>query len=169
MTEGQQPQESADTKQEPQQSEQPQEGEQGKTFDADYVEKLRKEAAKYRTEARENAAAAKRLQEIEESQKSELQKAIERAESAEGALTALQAGQEIRDAKDAMSKKYGVPAEALRGSNLDDIEEHAKLLKSLLPEPRMPGQVPGEGRTVTGGSSNPAQQFANILKQQLAP
>jgi hypothetical protein len=57
-------------------AEQPQD--QPKTFDAEYVAKLRKEAAQYRTEAKANADAAKRLQEIEDANKSELQKATDR-------------------------------------------------------------------------------------------
>lgn len=165
MPEEQQPHEEAPEVEQAEeaQQEQSQEGESSKTFDADYVEKLRKENAKYRTEAKQNAAAAKRLTEIEESQKTELQKWQERAESAEGAIGALQAAQEIRDAKDTLSKQYGVPVEALRGSDADELEEHAKLLKTLLPEPRKPGSVPGEGRTVGAGNNDPAQQFANII------
>lgn len=54
-----------------------------KTFDAEYVQKLRAEAAKYRTEAKANADAAKRLAEIEESQKTEAQKAADRLAAAE--------------------------------------------------------------------------------------
>ncbi|MCB0916872.1 MAG: hypothetical protein KDC23_14435, partial [Actinobacteria bacterium] len=46
----------------------PQEGADGerKTFDAEYVAKLRKEAAAARVEAKANADAAKRLAEIDE-------------------------------------------------------------------------------------------------------
>ena len=58
-----------------------------KTFDADYVQKLRQEAAKYRTEAKANADAAKRLAEIEESTKSEAQRAAERLAEAERKAT----------------------------------------------------------------------------------
>jgi hypothetical protein len=58
-------------------------GQTGQSFDADYVEKLRKENARYRTEAKANAEAAKRLAQIEESQKSEQQKLEERATAAE--------------------------------------------------------------------------------------
>jgi hypothetical protein len=70
---------------EPAQPAEPQEGQQGEptTFDAEYVAKLRKESAKYRTEAKANAEAAKRLAEIEESQKTEAQKAAERLTKAE--------------------------------------------------------------------------------------
>jgi len=166
MPEEQQPQEEAPevTEQaEEQQSESPQEGDPGKTFDSDYVEKLRKEAAKYRTEAKQNAAAAKRLSDIEESQKSELQKWQERAESAEGTISALQAAQTIRDAKEEISQRFGVPANALRGSDVEELEEHAATLKALLPEPTKAGQVRSEGRTVSTGNNDPAQQFANII------
>ncbi|MFI5833206.1 hypothetical protein ACIA5A_05965 [Micromonospora sp. NPDC051300] len=62
--------------------EQPPEGEP-KTFDADYVEKLRKENAKYRTEAKVNADAARRLAEIEEANKSEAERSAERLAKAE--------------------------------------------------------------------------------------
>lgn len=53
------------------------------SFDAEYVAKLRKEAADYRTKAKANADAAKRLAELEEANKTEAQKIAERAETAE--------------------------------------------------------------------------------------
>ena len=66
----------------------PQNGvEQSKVYDADYVAALRKEAAKYRTEAKSNADAATRLAEIEESTKSEAQRAAERLAEAERKAT----------------------------------------------------------------------------------
>jgi hypothetical protein len=60
----------------------PQAGKEAETFDAEYVSKLRKESAKYRTEAKANADAAKRLAEIEEAQKTAEQKAAERESAA---------------------------------------------------------------------------------------
>lgn len=51
-----------------------------KTFGEDYVKKLRDEAAKHRTEARQ---AQERLKEIEDAEKSEAEKAIERANELE--------------------------------------------------------------------------------------
>lgn len=57
----------------------PQEGgEQPKTFDADYVEKLRKEAAQYRTEKN---ALAKELDGIRKSSMTETEKAVAEAEA----------------------------------------------------------------------------------------
>jgi hypothetical protein len=99
-----------------------------------------------------------------ESQKTELQKALDRAEAAEGVAYALQSAQTIRDAKDDVSKRTGVPADVLRGSDLEELEAHAASLKALLPEPRKPGQVPGEGRTVTTGTGDPATQFAELIR-----
>ncbi len=65
---------------ESQPQEQPQEGKpKAETFSADYVEKLRKEAATYRTRAQENANAAKRLAELEEQSKTETERLLDGA------------------------------------------------------------------------------------------
>lgn len=128
------------------------------------VEFWKSKAREQEKRAKENAAAAKRLADLEESQKSETQKLLERAEAAEGVAYALKAAEEIRDIKAKVSKQTGVPADVLRGSDLDEIEAHAASLKALLPEPRKPGQVPAEGRTVTTGTGDPAQQFAELIR-----
>ena len=71
----------------------PQEGaeqqENAKTFDADYVKKLRDEAAKYRTEAKTNSDAAKRLAEIEDAQKTEAEKTADRVAKAEAEVATV--------------------------------------------------------------------------------
>ena len=58
------------------------------TFDADYVKKLRAESAKYRTEAKDLAAKAKKFDELEEANKSDLEKAQTAAKEAQAALEA---------------------------------------------------------------------------------
>ena len=73
----------AEQPQEPQEGTERKQESEPKTFDAEYVEKLRKEAAKYRTEARQNADAAKKLAEIEDRDKSEVEKATSRVQTAE--------------------------------------------------------------------------------------
>lgn len=131
------------------------------------VEFWKSKAREQEKRAKENATAAKRLAELEEAQKSEIQKAIERAEAAEGTLATLQAAQQISDWKSDITKlpKYeGVSPDVLRGTTYEEIEEHAAQLKALLPEPRKPGHVPGEGRTVTNGTGDPAQQFADLIR-----
>ncbi len=71
---------------------QPQEGaDQAKVFDADYVDKLRKEAARYRTEAKDNADAAKRLGEIQDAQKSETEKVADRIAKADAEVASVPA------------------------------------------------------------------------------
>ena len=74
-------------------AEQPQEGAEqqadAKTFDADYVKKLRDEAAKYRTEAKANAKAADELAKIQDANKSEADKQAERLAQAEERAKAL--------------------------------------------------------------------------------
>lgn len=108
-------------------SEQSQVGEQeqqAKTFDADYVEKLRKEAAKYRTEAKANADAAKRLAEIEEANKSEIEKAVEAARK-EGATEALKVANSRLVSAEARAlaaeAQFQDPGDAVRLLDLSDV------------------------------------------------
>jgi len=56
------------------------------TFDADYVKKLRDESAKYRTQAKELSAKAKKFDEMEEANKSDLEKAQAAAKAAQEEL-----------------------------------------------------------------------------------
>jgi hypothetical protein len=106
-----------------------------KTFDADYVSKLRAESAKYRTEAKANANAATRLVEIEEASKTDAQKLTDRATAAESKIKEYEAREQIATWKAEVSKETGVPVAALAGSSLEDITAHAEVLKSLIPNP----------------------------------
>lgn len=114
--------------------------------------------------AKENADKAKKFDEVTEAQKTESQKILERAEAAEHRADALEAAQQRADWIAQVSKKTGVPGDVLRGETLDDIEAHAASVKALLPEPRKAGQVLAEGRTVSAGTGDPAQQFADIIR-----
>lgn len=132
--------------------------EEPKTFDADYVKGLRAEAAKYRTQAKENAEAAKRLAEIEESNKSEAQKHAERLEAAEKRLAEYERREQVSAWADEVSKDTGVPAAALRGSSLEEMQAHAETLKSLINPPKGAGIVPASG---TGGERVPVGTVAS--------
>lgn len=127
----------------------PQEGE-AKTFDADYVKKLRDEAAKYRTEAKANADAAKRLAAIEEANKTEAQKQAD-------ALAAAQ-----RDAQQAkadalrfrVAAKFGVSDEDtdlfLTGSDEETLTRQAQRLTEREASSKKNGNVvPREGTKTT--------------------
>ena len=132
------------------------------TFDADYVAKLRKEAAKYRTEAKANADAAKKLAEIEEANKSEQQKQAERL--AELEREASQARAEALRFK--IASKFGVSDEDadlfLTGTDEETLTKQAERLAARNEDagkPRAPKPDPNQGRR-SGGSASTADQFA---------
>lgn len=117
-----------------------------KTFDASYVAKLRQEAAKYRTEARENSQAAARLAEIEEASKTAEQKAAERLAELEAENARFKAAAQVAAWKTEVAKAAGVPIEALAGDTLEAIEAHAAILKPLITAPPQSlAPIPGEG------------------------
>lgn len=159
--EQQQPQEGAD-----QQAEQTQESNE-EAFSADYVAKLRKENAKYRTEAKQNSDAAKKLKAFEDSEKSEserlneqLSEASKRADDAESGLLRYQVASEKE-----------VPVRAmkfLKGDTREDIEASAQEVLELIGEakPRGPKPDPTQGRSDKGPSST-ADQFAATIGAQL--
>lgn len=135
-----------DTPQEGEEQDQQRDEENAETFDADYVKKLRQEAAKYRTEAKANADAAKRLAEIEESKKSEADRAAdalkaqtERAETAEAALLRYE-----------VATDKGVPPKAMRllsGATREEIEASADDVLELIGDagkPRTPKPNPAQ-------------------------
>lgn len=135
-----------DTPQEGEEQDQQQRDDSAETFDADYVKKLRQEAAKYRTEAKANADAAKKLAEIEESKKSEADRAAdalkaqtERAETAEAALLRYE-----------VATDKGVPPKAMRllsGATREEIEASADDVLELIGDagkPRTPKPNPAQ-------------------------
>jgi hypothetical protein len=121
--------------------------EPSETFDAAYVKKLRAEAAKYRTEAKELAGKAQKFDEITESQKSELQKAQEAAQRAEQELE--QARTEMLRTKVAAAK--GLPAsiaDRLRGSTAEEMEADADAMLAEIEKQYVAKQ--GASREATG-------------------
>lgn len=109
-----------------------------KTFDADYVSKLRQEAAKYRTEAKANADAAKRLAEIEEAQKTETQKLADRLAAAEKKAQDA----ELRALRADIAQAKGVPAALLTGSTEDELNASADALIAFRGDVKPPSAVP---------------------------
>ena len=138
----------------------PPEGEP-KTYDAEYVEKLRKENAKYRTEAKANAGAAQRLAEIEEAQKTAEQKAAERLAKAEKAAADAEARALRREV--ALEHKLGKDDAALLDSITD--EDAMRALAARLAgggSKQQKNHVPREGSNPASGSSD-ERQFAREL------
>lgn len=147
----------------PVEQQQPQEGSEPKTFDADYVDKLRKEAAKYRTEAKTNADAAKRLAEIEDANKSEAEKAAERIRQLEADADSAR-----RDAlRFKVASKFGITDEDadlfLTGSDEETLTKQAERLGAREAERKKNGnQVPREGSNPASGD-NGDRAFAQRL------
>lgn len=145
-------------------TEQPQEGAEPQTFDAEYVKNLRAQAAKYRTEAKANADAAARLAAYEESRKTEQQKLLERAELAERERDAVRS--EAMRARVALVK--GLPgdlADRLRGQSEDELSEDADRLLALL-KPSGParfGDVDQGVRTSPPAANRDERETARLL------
>src|SRR5690606_7078451 len=143
---------------EPAQPAEPQEGQQGKqpeTFDAEYVAKLRREAARYRTEAKANAEAAKRLAEIEEAGKSEAEKAAERVAEAE--RRAAEAEARVLRREIALEHKLDKDDAALLDA-LTDEDAMRSLAKRLAVPATGKNYVPREGTTTTTTTSGTADE-----------
>ncbi|WP_213452883.1 hypothetical protein [Rhizomonospora bruguierae] len=129
----------------------PPEGGEPKTFDAEYVEKLRKENARYRTEAKANAEAAKRLGEIEEANKTTEQKAAEKLAAAEKAAADAQAAVLRRDV--ALEHKLGKDDAALLDTILDETAMRALAARLGADGKKKGNYVPREGnKTKTAGT-----------------
>lgn len=123
------------------------------------------EARKWEARAKENKTAAERLAEIEEAQKTEAQKLAERAEAAERKAAEYEKREQIAGWKSQVSQETGVPASALAGSSLEEIQAHAETLKPLI-TPAQP--APPAGPTVPGeGGVPPTTAVAQLTKQDL--
>ena len=83
---------------------------------------------------------------------SEADKAAKRTQELEAQVAAYEAKEQQAEWKAQVSAKTGIPAEALRGSTLEEIQAHADILKPLVhPAPKLPN-VPNpaqhpEGKT----------------------
>jgi len=154
--------------------EQPQEGAEQqaetKTFDADYVKKLRDEAAKYRTEAKANADAAKKLAEIEEANSTEAEKQAKRLAEAEERAKSL----EVKAARAEVASETGIPADILAGP--EDITEDAikayaaKVIAftEAAGKPRPPKPDANQGRSGGGAVKTTADSFAEFFRNNLS-
>lgn len=134
-----------------------------KTFDEAYVRKLRDEAAKHRTEAKANAAAAAELAQIKEAQKTEAQKAADRLAEAETKATAAQA----EALRWKVAAKFGVSDEDadlfLTADDEETLTKQAQRLTGMAEERKKHGnQVPREG-TNPKQSTDDVREFARSL------
>ena len=135
------------------------------TFDAEYVAKLRAEAAKYRTDAKANAEAAKRLAEIEEANKTEAQKQAEALQRLQQENEALK----LQSLTAQVAAEKGVPAELLTGSTREEIEARADALLTFRGEQKQtpPDFGAGQRGTETGIKQLSRADLAQMTPQQI--
>lgn len=123
-------------------------------FDADYVQKLRQEAAKYRTEAKANHARlqeleplAKKARELEDAAKSDLEKLTEKFNEANARAAAL----ESEKNRLAVIAKHGIPEEfqdLVQGSDAESLSASAEKVRALIEKTNVQKSsyvVPAEG------------------------
>jgi hypothetical protein len=138
----------------------PPEGTEPKTFDADYVKKLRAESAKYRSEARK---ASEALAALEDVNKSELTKAQERAAEAE---KAAQSHESTALRLQVAFDKGLTPAQAKRlvGTSRDELEADAdEILRDFVAPAKRPSGSIDQGPRGGTVKADPRQVFADIL------
>ena len=104
--------------------------------------------------AKANKAAADELEKLKESQMSETEKAAKRTQELEAQVAAYKAKEQQAEWKAQVSAKTGIPAEALRGSTLEEIQAHADILKPLMhPAPKLPN-VPNPAQHPAGQTAD---------------
>jgi len=130
-------------------------------FDRAIARRIAEERAKFQGYDEYRAAAA-RLKEIEDADRSDLEKA--RAEAAEWRAKAegLEAAARLERQKAEAAAKWGVPAEALRGSTEEEVVLHAEQLAALL-KPPAAGLVGSEGRGPAQAGASTAALFAQAV------
>jgi NADH dehydrogenase/NADH:ubiquinone oxidoreductase subunit G len=136
----------------------PEGGATPKTFDEDYVKSIRNEAAKYRTQARENAEKAKQYDEYLLSQKSEQEKMAEALDAASRERDELKSQMlRLKIARDKQLPDSLV--DRLRGETEEDMAADADaLLEGLkgLSVSKPKPSVDDTGAGVTGDASAPS-------------
>lgn len=134
------------------------------------------EARKWEARAKEHSAAADKLAAREDADKTELQKALDRATAAEAKAAGFETRDQITAWKTEVATATGVPIGALRGSTLEELQEHGESLKSLIPaaEAEAPKKgalgpyVPPEGKSPTGSiGSTTGDAFAAAVESIL--
>ncbi len=135
-----------------------------KTFDAEYVAKLRQESAKYRTEAKANADAATRLAALEESQKTETQKMADAKTAAERERDEARA----ESLRWRVAAKHGISDEDaelfLTGTDEETLTKQAERLSGRASERKKNGNVvPKEGTTSHPPQTDDMREFTRQL------
>jgi len=121
---------------------------------------------------RDKRALEARLKELEDRDKSEADKLRESLTDAQTRLADFEKREQIDQWKREVAETAELSTEvaaALKGSTLEELTEHAELLKTLAPSAQAKAgpYVPNEGKQPTGSMNTKAQTFAELIAPQL--
>ena len=130
------------------------------------------EARKWEQRAKEYKPGHDKAAELEAAALTDAQRLTARADAAEAKVTAFEAREQIATWKAEVSTETGVPAAALSGSTLEDLQAHAAILKPLITptdgRPRaLAPYVPAEGGAPGGAVQDPGTIFAQFMSDAL--
>jgi len=147
----------------------------GSQADLDRIiaDRLSRERAKF-ADYDDLKTKASEYDKVTEAQKTAEQKAAEALAEAQGKVQAYEKREQVATWKADVSKETGVPAAALAGSSLEEIQAHAETLKPLITqaqEPQAPlaPHVPSEGAPPSGGVASQlnANDIASMTPEQI--
>ncbi|AKE41102.1 hypothetical protein UL82_04590 [Corynebacterium kutscheri] len=119
---------------------------QPETFDREYVEKLRREAAGYRAKVKELEPLARQFQDQQDANKTELEKAYERIEELEAEKTKVA----TTLCRNTVAKEYNLTDEEAE-MFLTGSEETMRMQAKVLAKRHRVGEDPGQGRGSNAG------------------
>lgn len=132
-------------------------------FNRIIADRLSRERAKF-ADYDDLKTKAGEFDKLTEAQKTDAQKANDRALAAEAEVAKFKDREQVTTWKTDVAAATGVPAAALSGSTLEDIQAHAEVLKPLITTP------PAERgpKVPTEGTGNPGDRVAQLAQTDLA-
>lgn len=132
-------------------------------FDAEYVQKIRSEAASYRTKY---ANAQKRLDDLERGQMTELDKLKTDLQARDEELSTLRQKARIADAMNAAAKAGAVYPDAVARLVPSDSDDYESALKEI--RKTYPAMFKSNGSADAGAGTNgkpPTESFSDMIRQ----
>lgn len=126
-------------------------------------QRIAKVEAKY-ADYNDLRAKADEFDRAREAAKSDLEKAVERAEAAEARAAAYEAKEQRKSWAAEIVKESSVPAEALRGSTREEMQEHFDVLKQLVSKPAQKRVATPAGKPTSGAGESRAVQALRELR-----
>lgn len=136
-------------------------GETVETISREKYDELLANSRKWEGLAKSNKAAAEELEKLREAQKSEEQKRAEREAEKDAELARYRLRDQVSAWAKEIVKDSPVPADALRGSTREELEEHFEVLSALIKKDTpAPAVVPTIGASPSVGNVSLDDQIA---------